>query len=312
MALRIVRKASNVANVSNRDDACMVRYAYGGYDGIVQGFGEECIVTGLDTNKITLHSGRIVVQGWEIDVDQQDFYVNATHRYNYLYLTLNLLTESAETSIIASSSISPPLSSGDDLTQNTSGTARVCICSVTVSSGLVSSILPVISTIQREKYWHETFSSQISDIHDRLQRLGFKEGSIILPSGVAVQEGRRNNITRQGNYVIGGLDIVPTGSSFPKSSAFNLLQGYMLGTIPSEFLPEFESFDIAPEIAARGSLIPAACLFENKFTGAQNILLYFLTILEDGGMWLFDLSIPSDAGSFTACRMFFGYEAAPL
>ena len=36
MGVRLIRQNSNTPNVTNIDDARMVRYAYGGYDGYVR------------------------------------------------------------------------------------------------------------------------------------------------------------------------------------------------------------------------------------------------------------------------------------
>ena len=42
MSIRLIRQESETPNVSNHDDARMVRYAYGGYDGFVRAGDRIC------------------------------------------------------------------------------------------------------------------------------------------------------------------------------------------------------------------------------------------------------------------------------
>lgn len=64
-------------------------------------------------------------------------------------------------------------------------------------------------------------------IEERLTALGFKEGSIALPNGTATV----NNVTRQGNYVIGELVAV-----LPKTSNLDNI-GFIVGTLDDNFKP---------------------------------------------------------------------------
>ena len=65
--VRLLRESSETPNISNRDDARMIRYAYGGGNGIVSNYGAELTAT-YDNGIFRINSGMIVIQGWEIEV----------------------------------------------------------------------------------------------------------------------------------------------------------------------------------------------------------------------------------------------------
>ena len=139
MALRLVREASDTPNISNRDDACMVRYAYGGYDGIVENFGQQ-LSASIGSGRVAINSGRIVLQGWEVDVETENISVPASTTgsvYEHLYLELNLLLEEARLLTVRSTTQAFPINLGDDLTQNTSGTARLPLYRWSVSGSTI-------------------------------------------------------------------------------------------------------------------------------------------------------------------------------
>lgn len=60
MGLRLIRGNSDTPNVTNADDARMVRYAYGGYNGFVQGKGRELDCEGNGAT-LTINSGIILI-----------------------------------------------------------------------------------------------------------------------------------------------------------------------------------------------------------------------------------------------------------
>lgn len=224
--LRLVRKSSDKPNISNRDDAVMVRYAYGGYDGIVKNFARELSLSHSAAWKVHLFSGKAVLQGWEIEVEEQDIALTSFSgqtQYEHLYIELNLLLESVTLKTIRhSSSVFPAsLGLGDDLTQAPTGTARLPLYYWTISStGDVSGITRHCPIIRHGK-------SHFDEIYDRLERLGFREGSVIVPDGVSVQE---NFLKREGNYVIGEY-LCAASREFPKLSDTK----WLLGTVPKEF-----------------------------------------------------------------------------
>lgn len=147
MALRLVRQSSDAPNVTNRDDACMARYAYNGRNGIVQNFGKECSAE-IGSGTLTLNSGRIVLQGWEVDIEREILSVYASSAtYAYIYLQVNLLLEEASLNIIYSQDTVFPLDLGEDLTHNPSGTARLVLYSCVVAGNSILSLNKVARTI---------------------------------------------------------------------------------------------------------------------------------------------------------------------
>lgn len=168
MGIKLVRKSSDVPNITNRDDAKMIRYAYGGYIGVVKGFGEELSLT-VEGSKAIIGSGRIVVDGWEIDIDGSGYEVShsgSSSQYYSVILTINLATETA-TFRLVSGAVYPDVSSGDDLTTYPNG-FREIVTHHLRSEGTVfvegERIVPIIP--------------YLSDIEKRLEELGFKEGEI--------------------------------------------------------------------------------------------------------------------------------------
>lgn len=63
MPVRLIRENSDTPNITNRDDARMIRYAYGGQNGFVKGRGTELSHT-VNGNVFTINSGLINLQGW--------------------------------------------------------------------------------------------------------------------------------------------------------------------------------------------------------------------------------------------------------
>lgn len=130
MPLTLVRKSSIEPNITNRDDARMIRYAYGGYDGYVKGFGSELEAT-IDSPKEVLHigSGRIVLQGWEVDIDEAGVETQIlSSASNAVYLEINLLTETAAIyNMYATGDNEPYVPEGDDLTASPNGVARLVL-----------------------------------------------------------------------------------------------------------------------------------------------------------------------------------------
>lgn len=129
MSIRLVRQSSEIPNISNRDDVKLARYAYGNYSGYVKGVGSEI---GYSSSSVfTITSGRIVLQGWEVDIDEEGVpLVLENEAYNTIYLELNLLSETAKIISVYDSLSYPIISSGDDLSRYPNGTARLTLYTV--------------------------------------------------------------------------------------------------------------------------------------------------------------------------------------
>ena len=150
MGVRLIRENSDTPNITNKDDARMARYAYGGKNGYVQNYGNEAnhYVSG---NVFTIGSGIIVLQGWEVVIDSNGWQLplssaDATKRYYSVYLEVNLAL--GGTASIRSQQDTynyPDITTGDDLTQNTSGIARLELYRFTAAAGIISNITKVVS-----------------------------------------------------------------------------------------------------------------------------------------------------------------------
>lgn len=247
MSLRLVRQSSDTPNISNHDDTCMVRYAYGGYNGIVKNFGAE-ITASIDTTNrtITLHRGRVVLYGWEVDIDTEILTIPSSVdalRYDFLYLEINLLQESTELKIVRSAENVEPLSIGDDLTTNPSGIARIALYSWHINGAAVSNLTRIAPMIRR-------LSEIYEEVDARLVALGFKQGNIPFLTDIApdnLNHEGKNPLYRQGNYVIGSYGGI-TSKEFPIHTADQIdldaapeFAGsgkyWLIGVVPDHFYP---------------------------------------------------------------------------
>ena len=151
MAIEMVRIPSETPNISNTDDFVGLRYAYGNQNGYVIGKGQECSYT-ISGSKFKVNSGRLVLQGVECDIDANGVEVTidnvATKKYYTVYLQVNLATN--ETKILAMSDTSgyPAIESGDDLTQNITGIAKMELYHFDATSGVISNVQKVAKAIQ--------------------------------------------------------------------------------------------------------------------------------------------------------------------
>ena len=150
MALRLVRKTSDTPNITNKDDTIMTRYAYGGKNGIVKNFGRECNLT-FSNGKIVVESGRIVLCGWEIDIDAEGWSLDVSKvygtQYHTVYIELNVATETAQIKSAYLTGDYPALDKGDDLTEIPNGTARELIGYVDIVEGSVTGISRVLEVL---------------------------------------------------------------------------------------------------------------------------------------------------------------------
>lgn len=283
---RLVRASSKEPNVFGMDDTVMARYAYGGRDGIVAGFASELPVT-VSSTQITVGLGRVVLHGWEVDV-QSTITLTPTlygNGYIWVYLEINLALESAEFKLVTSYTPYFPstLGLGDDLTTNPFGTARLPIYQTSYTNGLLD--LGAGDYVTSKIVLPHKI---IDDIYDRLERLGFKEGVVKIPDGSTVTE---NTITRQGNYVIGVYHC--SSSNFPQISSGAYAGATLLGTLPTWARP-------AKDISIKANL-------KYVFSNLSNYLYEDVTLCEDGSIvW----GIPMY--TITEVHMVFGYEAEPL
>lgn len=151
MAIKMVREPSETPNINNIDDIVPMRYAYGNQNGYVIGKGNEIsnTVNGLN---FTVNSGRLVLQGVECDIDAVGVTITidniATKRYYVIYLQVNLGLNTAQILSSYDTATYPTIDIGDDLTENTTGVARLPLYRFTATSGIISNINKVVESVK--------------------------------------------------------------------------------------------------------------------------------------------------------------------
>jgi len=161
MAIKMVREPSETPNINNIDDIVPMRYAYGNQNGYVIGKGNEIsnTVNGLN---FTVNSGRLVLQGVECDIDASGVTITidniATKRYYVIYLQVNLGLNTAQILSSYDTATYPTIDAGDDLTENTTGIARLQLYRFIATSGVISNVNKVVESV---KYIDESFIKNV-------------------------------------------------------------------------------------------------------------------------------------------------------
>lgn len=161
MAIKMVREPSDTPNINNIDDIVPMRYAYGNQNGFVIGKGNEISnsVSGLN---FTVNSGRLVLQGVECDIDATGVTITidniATKRYYTVYLEVNLGLNTATIKNEYDTATYPTIDTGDDLTENTTGVARLPLYQFTATSGIIGEVNKVVESV---KYINESFIKNV-------------------------------------------------------------------------------------------------------------------------------------------------------
>lgn len=200
MAIKMVREPSETPNINNIDDIVPMRYAYGGQNGYVIGKGTEIsnTVNGLN---FTVNSGRLVLQGVECDIDATGVTITidniATKRYYTIYLEVNLGLNTATIKSEYDTATYPTIDDGDDLTENTTGIARLPLYQFTTTNGIISEVNKVIKEIS---YPLNDYDITKGTVEERLTSLGFKKG-VVYFDNIAVDD-TLASVYKEGNIVI--------------------------------------------------------------------------------------------------------------
>ena len=309
MSIRLIRQSSDTPNITNRDDTRMARFAYGGIDGVMQGFGSE-LSHAVSGSKFRLNSGRIVLQGWEVDVEgtgwELDLSTVVGTQYHLVYLEVNVGVESAVIKSTYLTGSIPSIDFGDDLTEHPEGTARLPLYSFIVTNGVISSVVRKFSFLS---YYGPRFDS----IEERLDRLGFREGSVdSIPFNTS--EIKTNFLRRQGNYVIGGYTV-----EFSEDMTFEDLQALSsLGVIPKQFRPS-ESMSTV-QASVMGTVAVGIYNPNGTWPQAQIMGYYtaFVSISKDTGemSWYISPQLETSAdlmvSQLQGMIIQFAYEAQPI
>lgn len=190
MAIRLVREPSDTPNINNTDDFVGLRYAYGDNNGYIKGRGNECDyeINGLN---FTIKSGRLVIDGVEVDIPSGGETITVTSsgvesRY-VVYLEINLATNTAEIKTTYSTSlVYPTVDAGDDLTENTTGTARLPLYRFRkekINVINLSTLKKLIKDIPYSGAALRGYDLSKGTVEERLDALGFKQGSVTLKNG---------------------------------------------------------------------------------------------------------------------------------
>lgn len=251
MAIEMVRIPSETPNINNIDDFVGLRYAFGNQNGYIKDKGNECSYTVSGSN-FKINSGRLVLQGVECDIDANGVEIAiesiAAKQYNTIYLQINLALNETKILVQSDATTYPTISTGDDLTENTTGVARLALYNFDATSGVISNVQKIVKGIEyynsaldgydASKGTVETrleplnnYDTTKGTIEERLTKLGFKQGTIVRTDTV-VPAGSSGTVYRQGNYVIG---------EFHFSTIFAVEYGqWVIGTIPVGFRPKSE------------------------------------------------------------------------
>ena len=192
MAIKMVREPSETPNINNIDDIIPMRYAYGGQNGFVIGKGTEIsnTVSGLN---FTVNSGRLVLQGVECDIDATGVTITidniATKRYYTVYLEVNLGLNTATIKSEYDTATYPSIDAGDDLTENTTGVARLPLYQFTATSGIIGEVNKVVESVKYTANMTVDNSKKVNNLEIKQDENGIlKIEDIIIPQRKLIKE----------------------------------------------------------------------------------------------------------------------------
>lgn len=212
MAIKMVREPSETPNINNIDDIIPMRYAYGGQNGFVIGKGTEIsnTVSGLN---FTVNSGRLVLQGVECDIDATGVTITidniATKRYYTIYLEVNLGLNTATIKDEYDTATYPTIDVGDDLTENSTGIARLPLYQFTATSGIIDEVNKVVEGIKYSK--NIIVNNSVNSINAKNSILN-NDGTY---SGFNKDE---KNILKTGTTIIPTFELIYQGNEAKKIS----------------------------------------------------------------------------------------------
>ena len=154
MGIKIVREPSETPNINNIDDFVPFRYAYGNQDGYVIGKGNELRVSKIDEKNILIASGRLVVQGVEVDIDANGVVANFDdvsqngNIFVLVYAKVNLGTNQVDIEKIFDTVDYPVIEEGDDLTEKSNGIANIILAHVQLLNGHIVNVTKKVKAIE--------------------------------------------------------------------------------------------------------------------------------------------------------------------
>lgn len=151
MAIKMVREPSATPNITNIDDFIGLRYAYGDQNGYCLNKGRELDYQ-ISGTTFTVLSGRLVIQGVECDIDANGVSITVDSvsgiRYHTVYAEVSLATMSVSVKSLTSTVDYPEVVAGDNLTENTTGVARLALYHLQSNAGNISSVTKAVNPIK--------------------------------------------------------------------------------------------------------------------------------------------------------------------
>lgn len=146
MAITLLRRQSDTPTVLGQDDSRILRYATGGYDGVTEGYADECGYTTTDST-LRIKSGEIVLNGWQAVIDSSGVDVSlessATKLYFSIYVEYDLRIAAKPVIAIKSqydTASYPDIAVGEDLTENPYGIRRMLLYTATGQNNTISDV----------------------------------------------------------------------------------------------------------------------------------------------------------------------------
>lgn len=285
MAIKMVREPSETPNINNIDDIIPMRYAYGGQNGFVIGKGTEIsnTVSGLN---FTVNSGRLVLQGVECDIDATGVTITidniATKRYYTIYLEVNLGLNTATIKSEYDTATYPTIDAGDDLTENTTGVARLPLYQFTATSGIISEVNKVVESVKYAKDI-KVNNALNSDNADKVNNLEIKENE--------------NNLLQNSDNIIPQLKLLYDGDIFISET-----QGVLLNSNNIEsnayLLLDIETSTRKRMLLSTSNINLSLCFVETRseFSPTTATVIdnyYYALIIRDNSLYLSDAEYSS-------------------
>lgn len=215
MGIKIVREESDTPNIRNTDDFVSIRYAYGNQNGYVIGKGNELDITQVDAKNINIGSGRLVVQGVEVDIDANgvniafDDLSQTGDVYVSVYCKVNVALNEVVVEKMFDMVDYPVIEEGDDLTEKSSGIANIILAHVHFQNGSILSIEKKVNSIQYTSGITVENSKKVNNLEIKSDENGvLKIGDVIIPQKKLLWQDSVNVAGNSNTLIIPDTSIV--------------------------------------------------------------------------------------------------------
>lgn len=224
MAINLVRKPSETPNISNYDDYRMFRYATGGYNGVVERYGNECDYE-INGFNFKIKSGELVVDGVQARIDANGVTItidNVTgNEYYSIYCEIDLsLINNPKVEIKSTKNTVnyPVIDKGDDFTENQTGIARLELYRFVANSGVISQIHKIVKVVKLG----QSLNSETSVLSDNA-----KNAVVENNGSYSSLKKDANNILKNNSEIIERKIEIYNGDAvnYVDVSSYNLVEG---------------------------------------------------------------------------------------